>query len=76
MEYVKINLKNYFQYYYNLNGNLYYEGEDKKYYVVDDFLEEDVKNALRNKVKIIFIKGKALNSFDKKDLKKEIKEDV
>lgn len=65
-DFTKVTTKNYKEL-YHANGNLYYLDEtfaaDGRYWIVDGFTEEEVKNAIINGVNIIFIEGAPKNPF-------------
>ena len=65
-DFTKVTTKNYKEL-YHANGNLYYLDEtlhaDGRYWIVDGFTEEEVKNAITNGVNIIFIEGTPKNPF-------------
>ena len=62
------------QYYYDWDGNLYYLDndilkKDNKFHVVDGFDLEDLRAALENGVKLVFVYGSLLPPFTEEELR-------
>ena len=71
--YENVNKDNLEKYYYDWDGNIYYKDEnmmhkDNKYYAVDGFDLEDLRAALDNGVKMIFLYGNELPPFNEEDV--------
>ena len=60
--FIKITKRNVAKYYYDLNGNLYYQVPKRhNWYVLDGgFTLEEVKNGMANGYRFIYIPGPAL----------------
>lgn len=71
--YIPVDAKNLEQYYYDWDGNLYYKDtdileKDGLFHIVDGFDLEDLRQALTNKVEVVFIYGEPLLPFKEEDI--------
>lgn len=62
INYQEVNLNNVTQLYNDWDGNLYYYDEDNTWQIVDGFELGEIKHAIKNGVRFIFIWGGQLNS--------------
>jgi len=72
--FIPVDASNLEQYYYDWDGNLYYKDDnilekDGRYYPVDGFDLEDLRQGLDNGVKLIFIYGDVCPPFTEEEIK-------